>query len=281
MRIYRSKRFLQAYLQRLPLENKVGFVPTMGALHDGHLSLVKNAKNTCNTVVASIFVNPTQFDRKEDLDQYPSTLEADLKALQKAGCDVVFIPTVKEMYQNQIVSEDFDFDGLDKVMEGAHRKGHFAGVGTIVKRLFDIVKPHEAFFGEKDFQQLKIIQKMVEKKQIPVKIVGNPIYREADGLAMSSRNVRLTPAHRKVAPLIYQTLQKAQKLFKLHAVKEVENFVIQTFKEQNLLELEYFSIADETTLLPTDKKEKHKKYRGFIAVFAGPVRLIDNIELDY
>lgn len=281
MRIYRSKRFLQAYLHRLPFENKVGFVPTMGALHDGHLSLVKNAKNSCNTVVASIFVNPTQFDRKEDLDHYPSTLEADLKALQKAGCDVVFIPSVKEMYQNQIVSEDFDFDGLDQVMEGAHRKGHFAGVGTIVKRLFEIVKPHEAFFGEKDFQQLQIIKKMVNKEQIPIKIIGNPIYREADGLAMSSRNVRLTPAQRIAAPFIYQTLLKAQKLFKSHTIEEVEEFVVQTFKTQKLLELEYFSMADEMILLPIDKKEKNKKYRGFIAVFAGPVRLIDNIELNF
>jgi pantoate--beta-alanine ligase len=279
MRIYRGKRFLQRYLNSFSKEKTIGFVPTMGALHAGHLSLVKKAKNSCDVVVVSIFVNPTQFDRKEDLEHYPSTLEADLKHLKNEGCDVIFIPSVKEMYPKNVASEEFDFEGLDQVMEGAHRKGHFSGVGTIVKRLFDIVKPHYAFFGEKDFQQLMIIKKLVEIENIPVKIIGNPIHREPDGLAMSSRNVRLTEKYRKAAPFIHKTLEKAQTLFKTMSVDEVTQWVEHEFDAQDLLKLEYFSIADEVTLKPVTKKEVNKKYRAFIAVFAGEIRLIDNLKL--
>lgn len=280
MRIYHTKRFLQRFLDDARKEKTVGFVPTMGALHDGHLSLLTNARKTCDIVVVSIFVNPTQFDRKEDLDNYPSTLEQDLKALKKNKCDVVFIPSVKEMYPKKVAAENFDFDGLDLVMEGAHRKGHFAGVGTIVKRLFELVQPDYAFFGEKDFQQLQIIKKMVEKEKIPVKIIGNPIHREPDGLAMSSRNLRLTPAHRKEAPFIYQTLQKAQNLYQTSDIPEVISFVENEFKKNKLLQLEYFSIADESSLKPlTHKSKQIQNVRAFIAVFAGDIRLIDNLKM--
>lgn len=280
MRIYHTKRFLQRFLDDARKEKTVGFVPTMGALHEGHLSLLTNARKTCDIVVVSIFVNPTQFDRKEDLDNYPSTLKQDLKALRKNKCDVVFIPSVKEMYAEKIAAENFDFDGLDLVMEGAHRKGHFAGVGTIVKRLFELVQPDYAFFGEKDFQQLQIIKKMVEKEKIPVKIIGNPIHREPDGLAMSSRNLRLTPAHRKEAPFIYQTLQKAQNLYQTSDIPEVISFVENEFKKNKLLQLEYFSIADESSLKPLTHKSKNiQNARAFIAVFAGDIRLIDNLKM--
>ncbi len=279
MRIYRSKRFLNAFLNDSRKGKTVGFVPTMGALHEGHLALIKNAKNTCDIVVASIFVNPTQFDRKEDLEKYPNTLETDLQKLKKEGCLAVFVPSVKEMYKNQVFSDDIDFDGLDQVMEGAHRKGHFAGVGTIVKRLFEIVKPDYAFFGEKDFQQLQIVKKMIEKEKIPVKIIGNPIHRELDGLAMSSRNVRLTPEQRKVVPFIYKTLQKAKENYKTQSPQEVIKEVESAFSTQPLLQLEYFTIANETNLLPITKKNSGEKARAFIAVFVGNIRLIDNIQL--
>lgn len=279
MRVYHSKRYLQQYLDKIKTDQKIGFVPTMGALHDGHLSLIKKAKTECNVLVCSIFVNPTQFDRKEDFDNYPSTLAVDLKALKAEKCDVVFIPKVKEMYPKEVTSIQFDFDGLDKVMEGAHRKGHFDGVGTIVKTLFEVVKPDMAFFGEKDFQQLQIVKKMVEKTGLPVQIVGNPIYREPDGLAMSSRNLRLTKEHRAAAPFIYTTLLEAKKRFETQSVHQVIEFVEQKFKSQTLLRLEYFSIAEEETLKEVTNKENGKKTRGFIAVYAGSIRLIDNIEL--
>ncbi len=279
MRIYHSKRFLQQYLNKVKQGKKVGFVPTMGALHEGHLSLVTNAKKSCNILVVSVFVNPTQFDRKEDLDLYPKTLDRDLDLLKRENCDVVFIPSVKEMYNKNIVAQDFDFDGLDKVMEGAHRKGHFAGVGTIVKRLFQIVQPDEAFFGEKDFQQLQIIKKMVDKEKMNIKVVGNPIHREKDGLAMSSRNMRLTKGQREAAPFIYKTLQKAKDYFTIHEIIETEKFVIEQYKDHPSLKLEYFTIADEKTLTKDASKKSGVSYRGFIAVFAGDIRLIDNIEL--
>ena len=281
MRIYKTKKFLQKRLKLLKSNKKIiGFVPTMGALHQGHLSLVKAAQKQCDIVIVSIFVNPTQFDRKEDLDNYPSTIEQDTRLLKQVGCDMVFIPNIKEMYAQNITAKDYDFDGLDKVMEGAHRQGHFDGVGTIVKKLFDIVQPDYAFFGEKDFQQLQIIKKLVEIHRLPLKIIGVPIYREDDGLAMSSRNVRLTPENRQAAPFIYQTLQGAQQLFKTQKPKEVINWVYEQFAQHPLLKLEYFSIADESNLLPLETKEKGHKYRGFIAVFAGNIRLIDNIALN-
>lgn len=278
MRIYKTKAGLQNYLSPFKKNKKIGFVPTMGALHPGHLSLIENAKKYSDIIVASIFVNPTQFDRKEDLEKYPRTIETDLKALREAGCDVVFVPSVKEMYGTHAESEQYDYDGLDQVMEGAHRKGHFAGVGTVVKRLFDIVQPDFAFFGEKDFQQLQLIRKLVEKQQIPVTIVGNPIHREQDGLAMSSRNVRLNESQRKAAPFIYQTLLKAKDFFKNHDSLETIKMVEQEFEKQNVLRLEYFEIADENTLLSDSHQQANKKYRAFIAVFAGEIRLIDNIE---
>ena len=287
MQVFTTKKSLQEALKNLAITQTIGFVPTMGALHEGHLSLVKNAKKVTDKIVVSIFVNPTQFDRKEDLINYPSTFQADSKLLQNEACDFLFIPTVKEMYDDNIEAQEFDFDGLDKVMEGAHRKGHFDGVGTIVKRLFDIVQPDFAFFGEKDFQQLQIIKKLVEKKNLNIKIVPVPIYREIDGLAMSSRNSRLTDLYRKEAPFIYQTLQKAKTIFGTNnAVKTIE-WVEKAFKNHPILELEYFSIANEATLLPiqqnsnndSNEAELEQKYRGFIAVFAGEIRLIDNIAL--
>ena len=280
MKIFTTKQEIKSFLSTLKEQNKsIGFVPTMGALHQGHLSLIKKAKKKNEIVVVSIFVNPTQFDNKEDLVKYPKTLENDTKLLESVSCDLLFHPSVEEIYAENVTSEKFDFDGLEHQMEGKFRDGHFDGVGTIVKTLFEIVEPNKAYFGQKDFQQLQIIKKMVEKHQLDLKIVGCPIFREDDGLAMSSRNTRLTKDHRKAAPFIYKTLKKARKKFKKESPLFVSKWVEKKFKKHPLLELEYFTIADEKSLETIEKKESDKKYRAFIAVFAGEIRLIDNIRL--
>ncbi len=260
----------------------IGMVPTMGALHEGHLQLVKRAFKENDKVVVSIFVNPTQFDNKDDLQKYPRTLDNDVKLLETVSKEaiIVYAPTVEDIYEGNAVSETFDFDGLEFEMEGKFRHGHFDGVGTIVKRFFEIVAPHRAYFGEKDFQQLQIIRKMVEKQKIPVKIVGCKIYREPNGLAMSSRNTRLTAAHKKAAPFIYKTLKTAKTVFGTKSATKVSEWVENQFKTNDLLELEYFIIADAETLKPVKRKSNKKKYRAFVAAYAGDIRLIDNIALN-
>ena len=276
MKIFKKKKELKAYLED---KKNIGFVPTMGALHQGHLSLIKKAQQKNNIVVVSIFVNPTQFNNQEDLLKYPKTLENDIQLLKSVSCDVLFNPSVEEIYDENIVSKKFDFDGLEHQMEGKFRDGHFDGVGTIVKALFEIVAPNKAYFGQKDFQQLQIIKKMVKKHRLNIKVKGCPIFRENDGLAMSSRNTRLTKEHREAAPFIYKTLKKARKKFGTESADKVTEWLENQFKKHLLLELEYFTIADEKTLKTIKNKESDKKYRAFIAVFAGEIRLIDNIRL--
>ena len=280
MKVFKTVSSLQKYLTKIGENKTLGFVPTMGALHDGHISIIKKAKKENNFVVVSIFVNPTQFDKQEDLKKYPNKLEHDLELLKIENCDIVFTPNANEIYMNNIKPDSFDFDGLDKVMEGAFRKGHFDGVGTIVKKLFEIIKPNSAYFGEKDFQQLQIIKKMVAIYNLPVQIVPCAIYREEDGLAMSSRNARLTDDQRKSAPLIYQTLLKCKELFLEKEIDIVKKFVKNELENNKILKLEYFEIADTETLISSSFKKKNEKYRAFIAVFAGTVRLIDNIALN-
>ena len=280
MKFYNTNNALQEDILKLKNKTTIGFVPTMGALHEGHLSLIKKAKKGNDFIVVSIFVNPTQFDKQEDLDQYPRTLEKDLVLLESVDCDAVFVPAVDDIYNDQILAGDFDFGGLEFEMEGKHRIGHFNGVGTIVKKLFDIVKPNKAYFGEKDFQQLQIIRNMVKKNHIPVEIIGCKIFREKDGLAMSSRNVRLSEDQRKMAPFIFKTLKKAKQKFKKNSISEVIKWVQNEFENNSILKLEYFEIANIETLKPTKRKSKKVKYRGFIAAFAGNVRLIDNIALN-
>ncbi len=280
MKIFTSKSEIKEFLSALKMDKKsIGFVPTMGALHQGHLSLIKRAKKKKDIAVVSIFVNPTQFDNKEDLDKYPKTYESDVALLESVDCDVLFFPSVEEIYAENVTSEEFDFDGLEHQMEGRFRDGHFDGVGTIVKTLFEIVEPDTAYFGKKDFQQLQIIKKLVEKYNLPVKIKGRPIFREDDGLAMSSRNTRLTKEHRESAPFIYKTLKKAKKKFGAKSPEDLTKWVEKQFKKHPLLELEYFTIADEETLQTAKEIKENKQYRAFIAVFAGDIRLIDNIRL--
>ena len=280
MNIFTTKIDLRACLSVLKIKDKtIGFVPTMGALHEGHLSLIKKAAKKNDIVVVSIFVNPTQFDNPEDLKEYPKTIQKDIELLKSVSCDILFLPTVEEIYAENIVSENFHFDGLEHQMEGKFRDGHFNGVGTIVKTFFEIVEPDRAYFGQKDFQQLQIVKKMVKKHRLPVKVKGCPIFRENDGLAMSSRNVRLSKEQREIAPFIYKTLQKVREKFGTENAEEIIEWVENQFKKEPLLTLEYFTIADEKTLKSINKKKKKRKYRAFIAVFADGVRLIDNIRL--
>jgi pantoate--beta-alanine ligase len=279
MLVFAKIKSVQEKLKSLKNGTTIGFVPTMGALHEGHLSLVEKAKKENDIVVVSIFVNPTQFDNVEDLINYPKTIDKDLSLLKSTNCDIVFTPTPEEIYSNDIQSQSFDFDGLEFQMEGKFREGHFNGVGTIVERLFKIVKPHKAYFGEKDFQQIQIIRKMAEKRNLPVQIISCAIHREKDGLAMSSRNTRLTKEQRAAAPFIYETLKKAKIQFGTKNASEVLKLVENEFKNHPLFTLEYFEIADEETLLPVEIKNSTKKYRAFIALFAGNIRLIDNISL--
>lgn len=282
MKVFKEKNEISAFLEaRRKKGLSVGLVPTMGALHAGHLSLVEKATAENQLVVVTIFVNPTQFDNKTDLEKYPRTLERDLEVLQKTNPNlIVFAPTAQEMYGGNVVSGSFNFDGLEHEMEGKYRKGHFNGVGTVVKLIFEIIRPEKAYFGEKDYQQLLIIKKLTEKHKIPVKIVGCPIKREENGLAMSSRNERLNKETRQKAGFIYNTLLKARHQFGTKSANTVRDWVKKQFSKQKEFTLEYFEIADANTLKTVKRKNKNKQYRAFIAVFANEVRLIDNIALN-
>ncbi len=277
-----KKEALKQHITTLRAQNKtIGFVPTMGALHDGHLSLIEKAQSENDVFVVSIFVNPTQFDNPEDLLKYPKTLEKDLAMLENFENGIVFAPSIEEIYEKEVKASVFDFDGLDLEMEGKFRSGHFDGVATIVKALFLLVNPAKAYFGEKDFQQLQIIKKMVSIEALPVEIIGCPIHRETDGLAMSSRNTRLSIQERKAAPMIYKVISTAKEKFKTEEIEKIINWVEDQFKKNKYLGLEYFLIADEKSLKPSNQKENNKDYRAFIAVYAGNIRLIDNIKLSH
>ncbi|WP_295832384.1 pantoate--beta-alanine ligase [uncultured Winogradskyella sp.] len=283
MKVFNNKNQLSNCVDKFKTNSKaIGFVPTMGALHNGHLSLVEKGLLENDFIVVSIFVNPTQFNNKEDLERYPRTVNRDLALLETVSKSkiIVFIPSIEDIYEDKVSSEAFAFDGLEHEMEGAFRPGHFDGVGTVVKRLLEIVRPDNAYFGEKDFQQLQIIKKMIELHKLTTKIVGCAIYRADDGLAMSSRNERLKPNYRKAAPFIYKTLKDAKKKFGTDSAKEVTEWVENQFKKHELLELEYFLIADIKTLKPVKRKSTKKTYRAFIAAYADDIRLIDNIALN-
>ncbi len=283
MQVFNIKERIEEAIKTLKNQNNtIGLVPTMGALHAGHLSLIEKGLNENDKVVVSIFVNPTQFNNQNDLEKYPRTLDRDINLLKTISEDkiIVFSPSIKEIYGDKISSTTFNFDGLEFVMEGKFREGHFDGVGTIVKRFFEIVKPHNAYFGEKDFQQLQIIRKLVKKHKLGVNVIGCEIYREPSGLAMSSRNERLLPIYKNEAPFIYKTLQATKDKFTTISANKITEWVVKEFARNTLLELEYFIIADADTLKPTLRKSRKKQYRAFIAVYAGEVRLIDNIALN-
>ncbi|MES2852933.1 MAG: pantoate--beta-alanine ligase [Bacteroidota bacterium] len=282
MHIFYGKASLIDYLKSIKtVQSTIGFVPTMGALHQGHLALMQKSLLENENTVVSIFVNPTQFNNPEDLAKYPRTLEEDVKKLTALNPNIIlYAPSVEDIYDGKPLSQSFDFDGLENQMEGKFRPGHFNGVGTIVKRLFEIIEPTNAYFGEKDFQQLQIVKKMVAKNHLQVNVIGCPIYRESNNLAMSSRNERLSTEERNEAAIIYKTLTAVKEKFATNSTTAISEWVQKSFNKNTRFTLEYFVIADEATLLPCTRKNKNKKYRAFIAVLVNNIRLIDTISLN-
>lgn len=282
MEIFRDKKTLTNYIERQKeTGKKIGFAPTMGALHKGHLSLYETAKDENDLVISSIFVNPTQFNNPNDLEKYPRDTNRDLKLLEKSELvDAVYIPEINDLYPNGLESKSYNFDGLENKMEGKFRPGHFDGVGTVVEELLLQVKPDHAYFGEKDYQQLAIIEKLVHQLKLPIKIHGVKIFREENGLAMSSRNERLNSQQRESAKIIYETLVKVNDWFRIIPISDINKRVKDIFDDQRGMSLEYFEIADEATLKETDFFYKDQSYRAFIVVNVGEVRLIDNLHLD-
>ncbi len=279
MKVFETINELQSHLDALRESGKtIGFVPTMGALHDGHIQLVKTCVSQNDVTVVSIFVNPIQFNNPEDLAKCPRTVEPDSEKLESAGCSVLFTPSEKEMYPEPDTTV-MEFGGLEKVMEGRFRPGHFRGVGVVVKKLFEIVKPHRAYFGEKDFQQLAIIQYMVRKLEIPVEIIPCATIREADGLAMSSRNMRLTAEQRTAAPGIYAALINARENYSWFIPSGLEKLVMTEIEQNHELKVEYATVANAVTLQPFEDWMDVEHAVLCVAVFAGKVRLIDNIRL--
>jgi pantoate--beta-alanine ligase len=263
--------------------NPFGFVPTMGALHEGHLSLVRNAIAQCPLIAVSIFVNPTQFNDRKDLKNYPRTIDEDIALLETVmrKDDLLFIPDDIEIYPSGD-KRVFDFGNLDKVMEAVHRSGHFNGVAQVVSRLFEIVKPDFAYFGQKDFQQLVIVRALVRQAGLNIKIISNPIIREKDGLAMSSRNRLLEPEKRSAAVIIYKAISNASEMIRNHDIEEIKKYVKETIEKPSGFEVEYFEIVDENELKPVNSFadfEEGVRYYGCVAVNTGKVRLIDNIEI--
>lgn len=278
MEVIHTIKDLQIELSELKaLGKKVGLVPTMGALHRGHASLVERSASENDVTVVSVFVNPTQFNDKNDLVKYPRTLDADCRLLESCGATLVFAPSVGEMYP-QPDTREFSYAPLDTVMEGAFRPGHFNGVCQIVSKLFDAVKPHRAYFGEKDFQQLAIIREMVRQMKFDLEVVGCPIVREADGLALSSRNARLSDEERKYALNISQTLFKSRTFAAAHTVSDTQKMVEDAIAAAPGLRLEYFEIVDGNTLQKIGSWDETSYAVGCITVFCGDVRLIDNMK---
>lgn len=281
-KLFKEQEELKKELRVLRASHQsIGLVPTMGALHQGHLSLIEKSVQNNHTTVVTIFVNPTQFNNPEDLKKYPRTLEADLQKIGSIFHEVlVYAPEIQDIYPTKTESKKYYFDGLEHQMEGKFRPGHFDGVGTIVHKLFEIVQPNRAYFGEKDFQQLRIIQKLVEKQKLTVQIVPCPIFREKNGLAMSSRNERLSPSTREEAKIIFECLQIAKQHFTSKSISEIKKIMQDFWKNHPKFTLEYVEIANENTLKPSIKKLKNQHYRAFIAVFVEEVRLIDTISLN-
>ncbi len=282
MQVFLTVRELSMFLDiLLKAKKKIGFVPTMGALHPGHLSLIKKSAEENDITVCSIFVNPTQFNNSSDLANYPRAIESDTAMLKVVACDVLFAPSIEEIYRQGEVNStpSIDFQGIEVVMEGVYRKEHFKGVVQVVKRLFDIVRPTNAYFGEKDYQQLVVIKKMVKSLKLPISIIGCYIVREVDGLAMSSRNVRLSNEGRKNAGFIYKTLLVAKQNAHKASVSDLKKWVTDVLNANEYFRVEYVEIADSTTLLSTHEWQQSSSQRLFVAVFVDEIRLIDNIVL--
>ncbi len=277
MEIIRTIAELKAKLDAARAEGSIGLVPTMGALHAGHRSLIERSRRENDTVVVSVFVNPTQFNNPTDLATYPRTEEADAAMLREAGVDYAFIPSVEEIYPEPD-TRVFDLGPVAEVMEGAMRPGHFNGVAQIVSKLFDFTRPTRAYFGEKDFQQIAVIRRMVELEGFDLEIVDCPIKREEDGLAMSSRNVRLTPEQRAIAPAIHKTLESSLDWARDHSVEETKRYVTEEINSFPQMEVEYYEIVNARTMQPIADWSETESAVGCVTVFCGDVRLIDNIK---
>jgi len=283
MKVFDNKIDLTNFLNSLNDQKlSLGFVPTMGALHQGHLSLISRAIKENDYVIISIYVNPTQFDNKFDLEKYPKTIDQDIDVLNKLEFQnlILFIPSDTEIYSGKFIKDKYDFNGIDNKMEGEYRSGHFDGVATIIKKLFDIIKPNKAYFGEKDYQQLLIVKKLVNILGLPISIVGCPIHRNNQGLALSSRNTRLTSVERSYASRIYEILLSTKELFQYQQLTEIKSWVKDQFLKDSIIDLEYFEIADNLTLTSASTINQSTKYRAFIAVKINNIRLIDNIALN-
>ena len=278
MKIFTTRETVSDYLKVLrSAEKSLGFVPTMGALHQGHLSLIQAAHKKSDIVVCSIFVNPTQFNDKNDLENYPRPIQDDIGKLKKAECDVLFLPEVDEMY-NSADYWDMELGNLDKVLEGKIRPGHYQGVTQIVKKLFDIIKPDYAFFGQKDYQQFMVVSYMVKKLQINVKMIQCPIIREDDGLAMSSRNVYLSPDDRKNALALFQVLNKSRDQFNKKSIGQIKRDAIAFLEASPGVEAEYFEIYNARTFEPISSK-RAESIIALVAARVGKIRIIDNMIL--
>jgi pantoate--beta-alanine ligase len=281
MQVHKDVKSLKENISALKEKNlTIGFVPTMGALHEGHLSLIKCAKEKSDIVVVSIFVNPTQFNNSEDLENYPITLKDDIKLLEDEQCDILFCPETSEMYPEGNITKKYPLNGLDKGLEGEKRPGHFDGVCTIVHHLFDVVKPNKAFFGEKDFQQLAIIKHLVKILALEIDIVNCPTVRDADGLAKSSRNKLLSASEREKASLIYESLKKAKSLFPEKEIVDIKCMVENEIDGCKEMTLDYVEIVSPENLKPLEKSNTLEKAHILIAAYLGNVRLIDNLPLN-
>ena len=292
MKIFNKIADLRAYLHECRAKNqKIGFIPTMGALHEGHLALVERAKNEVEVAVCSIYVNPTQFNNPTDLEKYPRTLENDIKLLETVFCDVLFVPENEEMYPEKNILK-FDFGTLETVMEGRFRPGHFNGMATVVCKLFNIVQPNKAYFGQKDLQQYMVVRQFIADLSFPIELVCYPIVREKDGLAMSSRNKRLTPTQREIAPKLYEALLMAQKIIQnqqenqkkdnTRTTLEIKVEILSFLENIEGIKVEYFEIVAQNTLISLDDTATFSEKTSIalcIAAFLGEVRLIDNLLL--
>jgi pantoate--beta-alanine ligase len=277
MKVFEKAAELNQFIASERVKGKsVGFVPTMGALHNGHISLINKAKQENDLVAASVFVNPTQFNNPDDLKKYPRTIDADKELLEKQGCDVLFFPSVEEIYPEKDTTV-FDLGGLDTLMEGKFRPGHFNGVAMVVKRLFEIVQPNNAYFGEKDFQQLAIIRYMVKAERLRVNVIGCPTLRENSGLAMSSRNMRLTEEEKVEAAAIYKAMAEAKENAKHLPPQKVKELFERNISQNPVFKFEYFEIVDAETLLPVNEWNPQRKAVGCVAIWIRDVRLIDNL----
>ena len=278
MKVFKLKSEMLSYLDIHRKKNSIGFVPTMGTLHGGHLSLIKNSKKKCNITICSIFINPIQFNNPQDYISYPNNLESDLEKLKKINCDIVFIPKINEIYNNGEKAKEFDFGTLSIVMEGEFRPGHFNGVATVIEKFFNIIKPTKAFFGQKDLQQLQIVKRLVQQMNSPIEIQGMPTARQKNGLAKSSRNKMLSESAKNEAAIIYHSLKYCFNN-KENGISALKSYIKNQFKKQHNIKLEYVEFVDLNTMLPIKSWKKENQNAICIAAYIHGVRLIDNIIL--